>query len=103
MLVKIYGALWLVLLAVAAIVAVTGNFTMLASVWFGFVAFGMVFMGMMGVLPAIVSEVTHKAPTPPRPAEDPAQRSTSIPELLKSYGESLATVNAVEIPKPKYR
>ena len=59
MLVKMYWTLWAVIAALALLVLITGNFTMLMLVVFGFVAFGMIFMGMMSVLPATVA---HPAP-----------------------------------------
>ena len=56
---KIYGMLWLAIALVMAILFVTGNLTLTVAITFGFVMFGMVFMGMMGVLPASIS---HPAP-----------------------------------------
>ncbi|MBX3294951.1 MAG: hypothetical protein KF762_04510 [Acidobacteria bacterium] len=56
MLTKIYIALWLVIAAAALGVYVTGNMTVTAVVAFGFVCFGMVFMGMMSVLPTAVHD-----------------------------------------------
>ena len=52
---KFYGYLW-VLFAVSAGVLWLGNvFTMMTAVVFGFTAFGLVFTGMMCVLPGLVS------------------------------------------------
>jgi hypothetical protein len=56
---KIYAMLWATIAVIAALFLVTGNFTMMTLVAFGFVSFGMIFMGMMCVLP---STVTHQAP-----------------------------------------
>ena len=55
MLTKIYFALWGVLAVAAAVIFLTGNMTRLALVVFGFISFGLVFMGMMGVLPIVVT------------------------------------------------
>lgn len=57
--VKIYGFLWLAMGLTAALLFVTGNLTLTAAIAFGFVAFGLVFIGMIGVLPATV---THPQP-----------------------------------------
>lgn len=57
--VKVYWLLWLVLAATAAFLFVGGFMTMTTVVVFGFISFGMTFMGMMGVLPLVVS---HPAP-----------------------------------------
>lgn len=56
MLTKIYIALWLVIATAALGVYVTGNMSVMAVVAFGFVCFGMVFMGMMSVLPTAVHD-----------------------------------------------
>jgi hypothetical protein len=55
MIVKIYEIMWAVIALAAAIFLLTGNFTEIVAVVFGFICFGMVFMGMMSVLPAIVA------------------------------------------------
>lgn len=59
MLIKVYGALWIVSLMVAAIFAVTGNFGSHAMIGFGFAWFGLSFMGLMGVLPTWVGHQNH--------------------------------------------
>jgi hypothetical protein len=56
MLTKVYMALWLVLAAFAAGIYVTGNMTPTMVVFLGLMAFGMVFMGMMSVLPTAVHD-----------------------------------------------
>ncbi len=61
MVVKIYGLIWaLGILAVAAFY-LTGNFTPIVNVTFGFLSFGAIFMGMIAVLP--LTAVHH---TPPK-------------------------------------
>jgi hypothetical protein len=59
MLVKLYWMTWGVVGLAALLLFAAGSFTMVTGVVFGFIAFGMVFMGMMGVLPVMVS---HPAP-----------------------------------------
>ncbi|HSI88089.1 MAG TPA: hypothetical protein VK918_03475 [Pyrinomonadaceae bacterium] len=56
MLTKIYLALWVLLVVAFAGVYIIGNMTAEALVVFGFVAFGMVFMGMISVLPTAVHD-----------------------------------------------
>lgn len=55
MYVKLYAAVWGLLLLVAAGLAVSGNFGIKAAIAYGFITFGLTFMGMMSVLPSIVS------------------------------------------------
>lgn len=56
MLTKIYIALWIIIAAAATVVYLTGNLTEPVVVLFGFLAFGMVFMGMISVLPTAVHD-----------------------------------------------
>ena len=62
--VKIYWTLWTIIAILAVLLFVTGNFTMLTLVAFGFVSFGMIFMGMISVLPSTVGH--HAPPKKPR-------------------------------------
>jgi len=55
MITKIYFAIWLFVGILAALLYITGNFGPITAVTFGFVVFGMVFMGMMSVLPATLA------------------------------------------------
>ena len=64
--VKAYLYTWGIFLLAALVLFLTGNFTMMASVVFGFMAFGLVFMGMMNVLPLAVSH-----PSVPKPIQEP--------------------------------
>lgn len=79
--VKIYGMLWLAFFLFAAVLYAGGLLTLSAGVIFGFVAFGMVFMGMIGVLPALVSHPSPVRSTPEKvkaaPATEPSPRGVS--------------------------
>ena len=78
MLIKLYGLSWAAFLVVAGFLFVGGFLTEMAVVVLGFVAFGLVFMGMIGVLP---SSVGHNAPHAPEPAKavapEPALRKSA--------------------------
>ncbi|MEP7214492.1 MAG: hypothetical protein ABI791_15555 [Acidobacteriota bacterium] len=67
MLVKMYWMVWAVTAIAAMLVFLTGNFTLMMATVFGFIAFGLVFMGMIGVLPTMVSH-----PERPKPVVIPA-------------------------------
>lgn len=56
MLTKIYFILWALIFLVAFGMFVTGLMTPVTAVVFGFIAFGMTFMGMMSVLPTSVHD-----------------------------------------------
>jgi hypothetical protein len=58
MVAKIYGAICGLFAASAAIFIVTGNFPAITAVVFGFIAFGLIFMGMMFVLPYTITHAT---------------------------------------------
>ncbi len=57
--VKAYGTIWALFAVFAIAFLVTGNMTLLTAIAFGFVLFGMVFAGMMMVLPATVAHRNH--------------------------------------------
>ena len=52
---KTYGFLWTLVIVAAGIIWLAGVFTLITAVVFGFIAFGMTFMGMMCVLPGVVA------------------------------------------------
>ncbi len=75
MLVKIYWLLWSLVALVALAFFVTGSFSVFSAVVFGFIAFGLTFMGMMGVLPVIVAHPSIiKTPDEPKQKAVPAYR-----------------------------
>lgn len=67
MLVKMYWMIWAIVAVAALMVFAAGSFTLMMATIFGFIAFGLVFMGMIGVLPAMVSH-----PAAPKPVAVPA-------------------------------
>jgi hypothetical protein len=82
MLVKGYWMIWGVFGLAALLLFAAGSFTMLTGVVFGFVAFGLTFMGMMGVLPAMVSH-----PAPPKEKKAPAPQLQPIRQTpVKNFG-----------------
>lgn len=52
MILKIYGSIWAIGLAAVAVLYFTGNLTPVLQVVFGFLTFGVLFMGLLAVLPA---------------------------------------------------
>jgi hypothetical protein len=63
MIVKIYWSLWLALGLAALLLFAIGSFNVLTGVVFGFIAFGLTFMGMIGVLPTLVgNDGAHEVP-----------------------------------------
>ena len=59
MAVKIYSLIWLLGILAVAVTYMAGYFTPLVALTFGFLSFGAVFMGMIGVLPISVAEHRH--------------------------------------------
>lgn len=53
--VKLYWSLWSAVAMIALGIYLSGNFSMFTVVVFGFIAFGMTFMGMISVLPTMVA------------------------------------------------
>jgi hypothetical protein len=102
MFVKIYSAIWFVVLFVTGVIFLTGNFNTMAAVVFGFVSFGLVFMGMMCVLP---HAVTHQAKVPETGSgKEPElkKRSGEIIERVKTIKKAWMSSTGVEIGKPRY-
>jgi hypothetical protein len=100
MLTKIYFSLWGLVGLAAATLFLAGGMTMLALTVFGFIAFGLTFMGMMGVLPILVSHPQEK-----RPAIKPvanAARTDSTASKVGGVVASLLGPNGIEVRKPKY-
>jgi hypothetical protein len=60
--VRAYWSTWGVFAIATLLLFVTGNMTMLMIVAMGSVAFGLTFMGMMNVLPLLVSDATEAKP-----------------------------------------
>ena len=92
MLTKIYTGSWTVTLAAFVLLFATGNLTMLALVVFGFIAFGLTFMGMISVLPSTVVHSHHRVDEPVR---------QSLRGRLRDYKETLAS-EALAVRKPKF-
>jgi hypothetical protein len=81
MLVKIYWVTWGVFALAGLLLFAAGSFTMITAITFGFIAFGMVFMGMMGVLPAMIS---HPAP--------PVEAKVAAPQMQPARERKTVTV-----------
>jgi len=64
---KFYSFLWVVVASAAGVLWLGNVFTMLTAVVFGFISFGLVFVGMMCVLPGTVSHPTIKHVPMPSP------------------------------------
>jgi hypothetical protein len=79
MLAKAYLYSWFVIGATFVLVFVSGNMTALALVIFGFIAFGMVFAGMMNVLPGTIADAHHAAKPEPVPTEPSRGPVVSVP------------------------
>ena len=98
---KVYFTIWGLVGAAATVFFLTGNMTMLTLVVFGFVAFGLVFMGMMGVLPILVTQPE------PRSVElaTKAPRKTVTNESAATFGSAVTgwfVPKGIHLRKPKY-
>ena len=82
MLVRIYWTTWAIFAGINALLFAAGSFTMWTAVIMGFVAFGLTFMGMIGVLPAMVSHPEPKRVTEPQPVLTPVQSTAPV----KAFG-----------------
>lgn len=60
--VRAYWSIWGLFAIATLLLFVTGNMTMVMIVMMGSIAFGLTFMGMMNVLPLLVSHATEAKP-----------------------------------------
>lgn len=61
MLLNLYKALWIIAAVATMLFVVTGNLGAMALVVLGFLLFGLVFMGMISILPTMVSHAHEEA------------------------------------------
>lgn len=73
-----YSLLWVAVTVVAAILWIGGVFSLFVGVVFGFIAFGLVFIGMICVLPSTVSH-PHQATGVKASNEKPLRARAVIP------------------------
>jgi hypothetical protein len=102
MLTKIYAALWIIIAFTAGLLYLTGYFSMPTAVVFGFIVFGMIFMGMMCVLPSTVGHprlVRHVVPTT-QPQK--IMRQPTFRERARAFRNDLMNSNGAEIRNPKF-
>lgn len=85
MVVRVYWSLWALTAISVPVLFVAGGLNMMAAVVYGLIAFGLIFMGMIGVLPNMAAHPAEHKPASPKPAAQPA-RSESAETLgvLKS-------------------
>ncbi|MFM9904324.1 MAG: hypothetical protein ACKVQJ_07115 [Pyrinomonadaceae bacterium] len=87
---KFYSFLWILYFVAAGVMWLGGALTMLAFVVFGFIAFGLTFMGMMCVLPSAVSHPTPQKAEMPKPERGfkPVQkRQAKAARGFSAYGQ----------------
>lgn len=101
MLTKIYAALWFTVVFAAGILFLAGNFTMLTAVVFGFITLGLVFAGMMCVLPVSVAHPTANVQVPSQ-EQQVIREPISVLQRPRTFMAEWLTPNGVEIRKPKF-
>ena len=97
--VRSYKLTWLLFLAIVALTFLTGNLTPIAGLVFGHILFGMIFMGMIAVLPASIS---HPAPAGPGIFTVIGRALRSLSGKLGESSHSWMSSNSVEVRHPKY-
>ena len=92
---KFYIGLWVAFLVISAALLITGNMTMMALTYLGFITFGLIFMGMMCVLP---TTAVHTAIAKAAPA-NAAGKQTAIVAGVKSWLDPVG----IEMKRPQLR
>ena len=99
MIVRSYMFLWFMVILTSTILFVSGEFSLVIGVIFGFICFGLTFMGMISVLPGIVHGDSTSVPAI---ASVPvAAKRGAISEMLRTFVNAWME-NGVEIRKPNY-
>ena len=93
---KIYAGMWTGFLLAMLIVFATGNLTMMAAVIAGFISFGLVFMGMMCVLPSTVGH--HAEPA----AKKAPKMGPSLADRARATVKDLVSPDGIEVRKPHF-
>lgn len=75
---KFYSFLWALYAIAVGVIWLGGAMTMLAITVFGFVAFGLVFVGMMCVLPGVVGH-----------SHEPAAKAPAVKRTRSSKSEAM--------------
>lgn len=84
MIVRVYWTIWAIFAGITALLGVTGNLNALTWSAVGFFAFGLTFMGMIGVLPLMAAHPMENEPKAVKPLPTSAEVKSAIPAVLKS-------------------
>ena len=83
MIVRIYWSLWILTALSAIVLFLVGGLSMVAALVYGTIAFGLIFMGMIGVLPNLATHPTEAPIASPKPVAEPVVSTERI-GVLKS-------------------
>jgi hypothetical protein len=92
MIVKIYAILWALIGSSAALIFAAGYFTVLMTIVYGFICFGMTFMGMLAVLPATFHVEHHPAESSIKSIKSSVENQKSLPAAASRNIESAALI-----------
>lgn len=102
MITKIYAAFWIAVAILAGLTYLTIGFSMFTALVFGFICFGLVFMGMMSVLPSMVG---HDSPSENIKWPKTRQANEVKDIVMDSIPrfQSWTSTHSRAIAKPKFR
>ena len=99
MIARFYMFLWFMVIMMATILFISGELSLLIGVIFGFICFGLTFMGMMSLLPSIAHSDSISVPDV---ASVPVTANRGgVSEMLRTFVHAWAE-GGVEIRKPNY-
>lgn len=61
MILKIYGSIWFLFAMTGGVLYLTGLFGLMTAIVFGFITFGLIWFGMLGILPMLAEGEHHHA------------------------------------------
>ena len=97
--VRFYQMTWLVFIFIATVFFLTGSLTPLVGVVFGFIIFGLIFMGMMSVLP---TSIVHPAPDNNRLGMAITSKFHLGINRFHEWRNSWMSSSSIEVRKPKF-
>jgi hypothetical protein len=82
MILKIYGSIWFLFALTGGVLFLTGLFGLMTAIVFGFITFGLIWFGMLGILPMLAESGHHHAIE--AAVEKPAHQAVTLKPALVS-------------------
>jgi hypothetical protein len=99
---KQYTALWALIVIIAAGFGITGNFTHLTALIFGFISIGMIFVGMTSVRSSVVMQPQNRK-TGKVPSHQPGKAPQTLFHRVRANLQDWFVPEQVEVTRHRFR